>query len=260
MSDPTAVLRRVVASTRPTGLVMDFDGVLSPITDDPPASCLIDGAEAALKALSGRLDLVALLSGRPVEFLAERVDVPGLVLLGSYGLERRTPAGREVLPEVERWLPGVDEAHRQLVERFNDFPGAYVERKSIAVAVHWRRATDQAAAGRAVSTAIAQLATQTGLHAEPGKLVWELRPPVPMDKGIALRGLVTERDLATVLYAGDDRGDLPAFAAVRALGGYSLIVRGAGMDAEVAAQAGTHFDGPASFVGWLTDLADALDE
>ena len=47
-----------------------------------------------------------------------------------------------------------------------------------------------------------------------GRLVWELRPP-GHDKGRALRSVV--EDAPAVLYAGDDRGDLPAFEEVARL-------------------------------------------
>jgi trehalose 6-phosphate phosphatase len=237
---------------------MDFDGVLSPIVDDPAASRLIDGAAPALERLVAQLDVVALLSGRPVGFLAERASVPGLVLLGSYGLERRVNGATLVLPEVEPWLPKVAEAAQLLVEMFADTTGIHVERKSVAVAVHWRRANDPDSAGRRVMDAAARVAAQTGLQLEPGKLVQELRPPLSVDKGTALRRLISERQLSKVAYAGDDLGDLPAFAAVRAAGGFALVVHGAETAPEVSAVPGSHFDGPAEFVSWLVALNLAL--
>src|SRR5438034_557763 len=63
---------------------------------------------------------------------------------------------------------------------------------------------------------LSRLADSAGLTLEPGRLVLELRPP-GMDKGAALRQLAAERTARSVLYCGDDLGDLAAFAAIRRL-------------------------------------------
>ncbi len=59
------------------GLVMDFDGVLSPIVSDPAGSQLLDGTAEILQSLTEKLGVVALLSGRPLSFLAARVRAGG---------------------------------------------------------------------------------------------------------------------------------------------------------------------------------------
>jgi trehalose 6-phosphate phosphatase len=52
-----------------------------------------------------------------------------------------------------------------------------------------------------------------------GKLVWELRPAVRSDKGHAVRPVMAESGARAVVVAGDDLGDLPAFAAATELSG-----------------------------------------
>ena len=49
-----------------SGLILDFDGVLSPIVDDPAASELPDRVAASLVRLGRTLGLLAVISGRPV--------------------------------------------------------------------------------------------------------------------------------------------------------------------------------------------------
>ncbi|MGV0110771.1 trehalose-phosphatase [Arthrobacter sp. CP30] len=240
------------------GLVMDFDGVLSPITDDPAASDLLPDTAAILAHLATRLPLVALLSGRPVRFLADRAGIPGVELHGSYGLERLTAGGVEQVPEADRWNDAVAQATALLHEEFDGIEGIHVEDKSLAVAVHWRRAPDQEAAISRI-TPVLRRATETfGLRREPGKMVEELRMPVDQDKGTALRSIIRRHGLVVEAYAGDDRGDLPAFAAAAAAGGHCLVVDGADAAPEVAAVPGSHFDGPEHFRTWLQCLGDAL--
>lgn len=255
MDERADVIARLTNTEGRTGIVMDFDGVLSPIINDPSASRLMPGVAARLERLAGRLDLVALLSGRPVAFLAERVAVPGLVLLGSYGLERHVDGSTVTGPGVDEWLPQVATARELLTQALGDLAGVHVEVKSVAVAVHWRNALDWEKAALRVDEAVAQVAAQTGLAQEPGKLVQELRPPLPVDKGTALGQLIEERQLAHVAYAGDDKGDLPAFAAAKATGGDALVVHGRDTAPEVAAVSGTHFQSPEDFAAWLEELA-----
>jgi trehalose 6-phosphate phosphatase len=78
---------------------------------------------------------------------------------------------------------------------------------------HWRGAPDEDAA-RARVGALAEEAEAAGLWIHWGRKVLEIRPPVPIDKGQAVRELVVGR---AALYAGDDVTDLDGFAALREL-------------------------------------------
>lgn len=134
----------------------------------------------------------------------------------------------------------------------------YVEDKSLAVAVHWRRATDRGSAKKLITPLIEEVMDAHGLRHEPGKFVEELRMPLEQDKGTALQRVITTRNLQAIAYAGDDRGDLPAFAAATAAGGYTLVVDGPDIAPEVSRVSGAHFDGPEEFQSWLHQLNDAL--
>ncbi len=100
-----------------------------------------------------------------------------------------------------------------------------------------------------------------GLAAEPGRFVIELRPP-GVDKGTALTGLARERAARSVLFCGDDLGDLPAFAAVRALradGVPGCTVASASTESpQVAAAADLVVPGPDGIVALLTGIAGQL--
>ena len=136
--------------------------------------------------------------------------------------------------------------------------GTWVEDKGEALAVHTRRAADPGAALRALRGPLGELAARLGLAAEPGRLVIELRPP-GADKGSALTGLARERAARSVLFAGDDLGDLAAFAAVRALRdagipGCAVASRSAECP-QVADAADLVVDGPAGVVALLAAIA-----
>ena len=256
--DPATAVMQALTTTENAGLVMDFDGVLSPITDDPDASELLPGTESILAGLATRLSVVALLSGRPVSFLAARASIPGVELYGSYGLEHLTEGGIEVVPEARQWMAAVEQAAHVLHQELDGVEGIYVEDKSLAVAVHWRRAPDRDNATKRIFPLIQEVIDAHGLRHEPGKFVEELRMPLNQDKGTALVRIISTQNLQTVAYAGDDRGDLPAFKAATAARGYTLVIDGPDIAPEVGEVAGPHFDGPEDFQSWLRQLNDAI--
>lgn len=241
------------------GLYLDFDGTLAPIVTEPARSRLAAGLEDVLAGLAQQLGLVALVSGRPAAFLAERASIPGVLLIGLYGLEEWRDGSPRVRPEAGAWRQAVAEAREVLAGRFSAFEGVHVEDKGLAVAVHWRNAADHVTAEAAVTAIVTELAAQTGLALVSGKLVWELRPPVSWDKGSVVTSTARELGLERVVYVGDDFGDLPAFAAARELGGRAVAVDyGVETPPEVLAAADLRLDGAQQVADLLTDLATAL--
>lgn len=236
-------------------LVLDFDGVLAPIVANPEASAMPAESASSLARLAAVLGTVAVISGRPASFLLDRVRLPSVRLLGSYGMEQVTDGRLVLAPEAQAWLPAVDEARRSLTGEFGNQPGIRVEAKSASVAVHWRQAPDRVAAAGLVSDATALVAAATGLRLEPGKLVCELRPPIDIDKGSAVAALIAAVRPRAVAYAGDDLGDIPALQVVHEAGGYALVVdHGAETDPRLLAVADEVYPGTPGFASWLAAL------
>jgi trehalose 6-phosphate phosphatase len=238
-------------------LVLDFDGTLAPIVEDPQTSTMPEATAAVLRRLAGRLGRLAVVSGRSAGFLLDRVGVDGVELVGLYGLDRAVDGVVEPDPRVAPHLPALEAARAALPDVLAAWPGAHLEDKGLALAVHWRRAADPAAAGLALPAAVRGLVGSgpaAGLAVEDGKMVVELRPPVDADKGTAVRRLAEGFD--AVAYAGDDLGDLPAFAAARARGGLAIAVdHGAETDPQVLAAADLRVEGTDGLRAWLDEVA-----
>lgn len=198
-------------------IAMDFDGTLSPIVADPREARAHPGAVAGLRGLAGLVGTLAVITGRPAGEAVELGgfgSIPGLIVLGHYGWERWEDGALAAPPPP----PGVATARARLPELLAEAgapEGTRIEDKGSALAVHTRRTADPAAALAAVTDPLADLAAATGLTLEPGRLVIELRPP-GMDKGSALTALAAERKSGAILFAGDDLGDVEAFAALDA--------------------------------------------
>ena len=202
----TALLQRLAADPRLAALFLDFDGVLAPIVERPEDAYPPAEARRELARLVERYALVAVVSGRARDDVERRVDVRGVVCVGSHGLE--------LDPEAERW--------RERVDAFADeaaWPDT--ERKGLTVAFHFRRAPDEAAAIAALEE-VAARARGGGLVARFGRKVLEVLPPLDANKGTAVRRLLDDARLRRALVAGDDTTDLDAF---RAVDGLDLAVR-----------------------------------
>ncbi|GAA1368508.1 trehalose-phosphatase [Catellatospora chokoriensis] len=249
---PSRALAYVRDNAAAAGLVLDFDGVLSPMVDEPAESRLMAGNAELLARLRVRLRALAVVSGRPTEFLRDRVPVPGVHVVGSYGLEDD--------PETESWLPMVRWATTELERIFAGGEGVWVERKAVTVAAHWRTAADRAHAQARAQAAVERLAAETGLWVVPGKLVLELRPPLAVDKGTTLARLVAGHGLQAVVYVGDDEGDAPAMRQAVVAGGHALLVdHGAETPSGLRELASEVFPGVEGFQVWLGALAEQLD-
>jgi trehalose 6-phosphate phosphatase len=253
-------LGALVAGPATSALFLDFDGTLAPIVDDPIAARPLPGVLGVLARLAPRLGLVAIVSGRPVEFLETVLEHPeALHLAGLYGLEERPAGGiRRDVEGVERWRPVVASLSQRLAIEAPD--GVAVEEKGLSVTLHWRADPSQEDWVRRTADA-AQ--AEDGLVAQSGRLALELRPPLGIDKGTVVRRLGSGfRDLACF---GDDLGDLAAFAAVDELAGEGVrTAKVAVVDPEspeaVARAADLLVEGPAGALELLLALASALDE
>ncbi|MEU2929808.1 trehalose-phosphatase [Streptomyces sp. NPDC007251] len=247
---------------------LDFDGTLAPIVADPEQARAHPEAVPALAALAPKVASIAVITGRPAGVAVRYggfAGVPGLehlTVLGHYGAERwdavtgtvTAPAPHPGVAATRAELPGV-------LDRAGAWPGTWIEEKGRAVAVHTRRAADPQAAFEALRGPLTDLAARHGLIVEPGRMVLELRPP-GMDKGVALADHVRRTGAECVVYAGDDLGDLPAFAAVDKLRSDGvpglLVCSGSAEVAELAERADVVVDGPAGVVQLLRSLAAQL--
>jgi trehalose 6-phosphate phosphatase len=155
----------------------------------------------------------------------------------------------------------VREALPELLAKLAAPEGAAIEDKGTSLAVHTRRTADPAAALKRLRAPLQQLAETAALTIEPGRFVLELRPP-GTDKGTALRRLAKERAASTALFAGDDLGDLRAFAAIRQLRQEGIpgctIASESPETPQVAESADLVVAGPEGIVRFLTALADEL--
>lgn len=253
-----------VLAAPPVALFTDVDGTIAPLAPRPELARVDPQARAALARLARTLAAVVVLTGRPAGEAQRMVGVDGALYVGNHGLERlegdrlARPAGAEAAMQTLAAL------RPRIAEALRDTPGILLEAKGPLLGIHYRNAPDPAAARARILDACAALAP-ADLRVAEGKLVVELQPAGAGDKGAALRAIVAERGLRSLVVLGDDRTDLAAFAAARTLRAAgrcgALLVGVAGPEPLAAlAAAADHVlpdvDAAVSFLAWLAGAAE----
>lgn len=233
-------------------ILSDFDGTLAELVPRPENAVLLPEAKAALSALTARAGaVVAIVSGRALEDLRSRVDVPGLLLAGNHGLEIE---GRG----LHYRHPGAVSLQLQLLDfcdllrkELRGYDGAEVEEKGLSATVHLRRVPPErreeaaAAVFRAAERSMAPVRVRCGL------LSLEIRPAVEWDKGTAARWILAHTGVApeAAVCIGDDLTDEDLFRALPEA--FNVKV---GLEGKSAAP--RRLSGPAEVAAWLGRLAD----
>jgi trehalose 6-phosphate phosphatase len=217
-----------VMTGRHPAVFFDFDGTLSNIVENPDAARLVEGAADALTSLTVQCP-VAILSGRDLADVRQRIGLPGIWYAGSHGFELTGPDGaHHETAEAAESIPVLEEAAAELADQLGNIPGVVVEHKRFGVAVHYRNAARDRVGE--VAAAVRSAGQRTGLRVTTGREVIELRPNVDWDKGRTLRWVldhIRDNEQAGPLlpiYLGDDITDEDAFDAV-ADDGIPIVVR-----------------------------------
>ena len=195
-----------------SAVLLDVDGVLAPIVEQPDDAHMPETTRRPLIEVAKLYGIVACVSGRRASDARRIVSLGSIAYLGSHGSEilRAGTIAPELDRELQAWTRRVqaftaeayDEALRRLRVRLED--------KEAIAALHWRGVPDEEEAQAAVE-AVAQRANEAGFVTHWGRKVLEIRPPVRIDKGAGIVRLLRDTDLHAALYVGDDLTDVDAF-------------------------------------------------
>jgi trehalose 6-phosphate phosphatase len=201
---------------------LDFDGTLVEI-EDRPDDVRVDAATLQfierLRDKVGRA--LALVSGRDIHVIDRLLYPLVLPVAGVHGLQRRDAAGRLHSPVVDQGA--VEAIAAQVEAAFPSEPGVLVEKKTGAVAIHFRLRPDFEKRCRALAEKI--IRDRPDLHRIEGKMVCEIRLH-GNDKGGVIASFLEERPFKgrIPIFIGDDATDEPGFVAVNARDGFSIKI------------------------------------
>jgi trehalose 6-phosphate phosphatase len=224
-------------------VLLDVDGTLAPIVERPEDASVPDETRAEIERLAGKYGLVACVSGRAAADARRLVGVEGIEYVGVHGLES-DPEGRAFAPQLEAFAERIA------------WPWRVESKAGVTLSFHYREAVDeQEAAQRAED--VARAAEEAGLSALAGRKVLEVRPPVRVDKGTAVRRLLDGRPFTRGLYAGDDTTDLDAFRGLDEAGldvALKVSVGSPEMNPALLTRADLVVDGPGELLSFLRTL------
>lgn len=244
-------------------ILTDVDGTVAPIVDHPEAAGVPEATRELLSALARRYALVACVSGRRALDARRIVGLDELAYSGNHGFELLLPGDERPRPDPS--LDGREQDAREFVSSLSaadlERAGVRVEDKGPIVGLHWRGSDNEGEAESLVRE-IESAADWKGLVTHRGRKVLEIRPDVPINKGIAVAALIPARPVDAALYGGDDRTDVDAFTGLRTLQEdgqlrdvVCVAVESDETPPEVAASADITVDGPQGFTGVLAALA-----
>ena len=198
-----------ILETKRFGLFSDFDGTLSHIVSQPEAAEITPENKQRLIDLKEKTTVIGIISGRSVTDIAARVGIESLVYIGNHGLERWQNGERVAVDAVKPYLEQIAQAAAEVEPRL--LPRMQLENKQVTLSLHYRQ-TDAPDEVREQFMPVAEeIALTHGLKLFEGRRIFELRPPIPLDKGSALLDLIREFRLDGALFLGDDITDTSAF-------------------------------------------------
>jgi trehalose 6-phosphate phosphatase len=202
---------------------LDLDGTLIDLAATPDAvqvgAPLLDFLQRLHQGCGGA---VALISGRSLSDLDQRLGALHMPRAGQHGLERRDAAGRLWLHPAP---PAAKQALRQALAPFMArHSGLLLEDKGLTLALHYRQAPHLAGdVHRLMKQLIA--GQEENLELQKGKYVVEIKP-AGIGKGTAVEEYLREPPFLgrRPVFIGDDLNDEDGFATVNRINGVSVKV------------------------------------
>lgn len=223
-SKHTEYLKSLITAEN-SAIISDFDGTLSAFAERPDGARIHHRSQSALDRLNEAGVRIALISGRAVADLYSRFPRDEIIYYGNHGFERWR--GGAEAPD-----PGEDNARAAIATLidaldFSDLPGVIAEPKGMTATIHYRLSPDPADVRHAIEDRLRPLTDSLGLRISPGQMIWDIKPAEPIDKGTALRSVINECGLRSVIFLGDDVTDLAAMDVLRDMTAHANELRGA---------------------------------
>lgn len=205
----------------PLSIFLDFDGTLTPIAGHPDDAILSDSMREILVALDRRFP-VAIISGRGLADLKEKVNVVGLTYVGNHGMEISSGDFSfiyDIGPVETEALRAVAVKLRRLSA--SDV-GTVLEKKGLTLSIHYRLLKSRIKPSflKKVASVLRPFNSAGLIRITSGKEVVEVRPTAQWDKGSALEWLMERRRFVRTIpfCVGDDETDEDAFRVIKGTG------------------------------------------
>ena len=202
-------------------LFLDYDGTLTPIVSRPELALCPSEVKRHLEKLRDLPGVsLAIISGRSIEDVREKVGVSGIVYVGNHGLEIENPTGGHKKILVSARKKELKRITQNLQNSLEKIPGILFEDKGPILSVHYRNVPQKffAKVPQIVGAELQQWRNRWKMAS--GKMVLEIRPNINFDKGKAVKEFLRSFPPLELLpiYLGDDQTDEDAFRVLKGKG------------------------------------------
>jgi trehalose 6-phosphate phosphatase len=209
-------LPALLADTPRSGLavLLDIDGVLAPIVDDPATVAVPDATLRELERLRDEVAVLAVVTGRTLEHARRLVPLDGIWTAAVHGMHILSPDGTEdVDPTPLTARPQLD-----LAVRLAQTVGWRYEDKGHSVTMHFRHASSPEQTARGMQAHMSTVLDRRVVGVHHARMALEVRPIGGRTKADAVTTVVgASTGVQAAVYVGDDFTDVDAFRGIEAL-------------------------------------------
>ena len=245
LDEQTALGKRMVELLKKgrVGLILNLDGTLCSREIIPSQVSVSPGCRQALSHLqeSDQFVLIAVISGRTAYQTREIVGIDNLVYLGNYGMEMvetgqdraypikaARPYGLLIKSVLEAIKQELLNEHNAYFEQPDDpywQQKLIFENKGITAAIHYTQCQNSEHVQSLILGLSEQITAKVGLLVRENQGVIEIYPPIDINKGTTLRGLIETHKLTSIIYVGNDQSDVDAFYTLEQLEQENRLLR-----------------------------------
>ena len=208
-------------------LFLDYDGTLTPIVQSPDKAVISGKTREILMRLSKNPHCrVAIISGRALKDIKNKIGLEGIIYAGNHGLEIDGPKIKFKTPVSSGHMTILKKIKTILKKKLSKIRGAIIEDKGLTLSVHYRLVDtkDTWLVKTIYHETLVHYIVSNKVKIRPGKKVLEIRPPLEWDKGkivlwlLARRKFILNGEPYVPIYIGDDITDEDVFRALKNTG------------------------------------------
>ncbi|XP_004536200.1 probable trehalose-phosphate phosphatase C [Ceratitis capitata] len=223
LTDLESKLSGYLNTDTPLALLLDYDGTLVALADNPGSTILTANMKSLLNRLAAHPQIfLAIISGRGLRNVQSCLAIQGITYAGNHGLEIESGDGTrhdyELPVEIQKHYTAIV---RELTEKLQR-NGAWVEDKKLSLTYHYRD-TPPALVDE-LKNAARQIIESHGFRANQAHMAVEAKPPVNWNKGEAALLILKNQfginwsQKIKVIFAGDDTTDEDAMRLLQGSG------------------------------------------
>ncbi|MCM8819471.1 MAG: trehalose-phosphatase [Candidatus Omnitrophica bacterium] len=205
-------------------LFLDYDGTLTPIAQTPKKAMLsLETKELLRRLIKNRRFQLAIISGRALKDIKEKIGIEEIIYVGNHGLEIEGPKikFRYVVPtKYKRIFKNIK---NKLKTHLSTIKGAFIEDKGLSFSLHYRlvKKNKIPKVKKILHPIVSAYKKDDKIKIKKAKKAFEITPPLLWNKGKAVLWLLnklssafTKKEIVPI-YLGDDVTDEDAFCALQ---------------------------------------------